>query len=330
MDKPVRIGILGAARINRAALIRPAANVPQVEVAAIAARDKDRAEKQARKFGVPKVFGSYADLLADRDIDAVYIPLPNGLHCEWTIRALEAGKHVLCEKPIANNADEAAEMAAAAERTGLVLAEAMHLRYHAIHERLAAILEAGTLGSPRHAEAHVCFIIANKKDIRWQFSLGGGALMDLGVYAVMNLRRMAREEPEVVEATAKVGPPNVDRWIDARMRFPSGATGRVLTSMWGRPIVDGAHFIDGSDAKLVLNDRIGLFNKIDVYKDGRRVSREKIKNEPSTYERQLVAFALAVQNGEPMLTGPDHFIPNMRVIDAIYRAAGLPARGKKE
>lgn len=302
--------------------------MPEVQVAAIAARDKARAEKQASKFGIPKVFGSYGDLLADPDIDAVYIPLPNALHCEWSIRALEAGKHVLCEKPIANNADEADQMATAAERAGRVLAEAMHLRFHAIHERLAEILDAGTLGTLKHVEAHVCFVIANGKDIRWQFALGGGALMDLGVYAVMNARRMAREEPEVVEATAKTGPTNVDRWIDARLRFPSGATGRILTSMWGRPFVDGAHFIEGAEAKLVLNDRIGLFDKIDVYKNGKRQLREKIKNEPTTYERQLAAFARAVQHGEPMLTGASHFLPNMRVIDAIYRAAGLPPRGK--
>lgn len=329
MTKPLRIGVLGAARITANALVKPARKTPvDVEVYALAARDRDRAAKQAAKLGIPKVHDSYQSLLADPDIEAIYNPLPNSLHCEWSIRAMEAGKHVLCEKPIANNADEAVQMAEVSRRTSRILGEAMHMRYHPVHERIPQILDSGDLGDLLHAEAHACFIIANGKDIRWQYSLGGGALMDLGVYPVMNIRYMIREEPVVVSATAKVASANVDRWLEARLRFPCGATGRILTSMWGWPLAEGEHFIEGSKAKLLVNDRIGLFNKLDLIKDGKRVWREPMSNSPSTYERQLAAFVRAVRHGEPMLTGPDHFIPNMRVIDAIYRAAGLTPRGK--
>ena len=148
-DRPLRIGILGAARIAPMALCRPAREVEGVEVVAIAARDAARAQQFAAKHGIAKVHASYDALLADDAIDAIYNPLPNGLHAEWTIRALEAGKHVLCEKPIASNAAEAAQMAEAAERTGRVLMEAFHWRYH----RLAALMREVVLtevGEFRH------------------------------------------------------------------------------------------------------------------------------------------------------------------------------------
>jgi predicted dehydrogenase len=122
--EPLRIGILGAARIAPMALVRPARSVPEAAVAAVAARDEARARRFAARHGVPRVHRGYAELLADPEIDAVYNPLPNALHCEWTIRALEAGKHVLCEKPLAANADEARRMAEAASRAGRVLVEA--------------------------------------------------------------------------------------------------------------------------------------------------------------------------------------------------------------
>ena len=133
---PLRIGTLGAARIAPAALVRPARAVADAELTAVAARDPQRAEKFAAQARVPKVHRSYDDLLADPDLDAIYNPLPNGLHAEWTLKALAAGKHVLCEKPFTANATEAEEVAAAAERSGLVVMEAFHYRYHPLAQRL--------------------------------------------------------------------------------------------------------------------------------------------------------------------------------------------------
>ena len=139
----VRIGVLGAARIAPAALLKPAQKVTQAEVVAIAARDRGRAEKFASKHGVPNVFADYTALINAPDVDAIYNPLPNGLHAQWTTAALEAGKHVLCEKPLTANAAEAEHLAAVARRTGLVLMEAFHWRYHPLAQRMVEIVRGG-------------------------------------------------------------------------------------------------------------------------------------------------------------------------------------------
>lgn len=329
MSSTVRIGVLGAARIVKQALIAPAGNVPEVSVTAIAARHPERAGREAARLGIGKVHESYEALLADPEIDAVYVPLPNSLHAKWSIRAMEAGKHVLCEKPIASNEAEAQQMADVAERKGLVLAEAMHSRYHALCDRIAEILATGEIGEVRHVEAQACFLIFPKNDIRWQYELGGGALMDLGVYAIAVLRSLARMEPmEVTEALAKTASPNVDRWVDAHLRFPNGATGRVLTSLWGWPWLAGVAWVEGSHGKLVVHNPYGpqLFNKLELTVDGKKRT-ERVPKLPDTYTGQLRAFVAAILRGEPIRTGPSHFLPNMRVIDAIYRRAGLPLRG---
>src|SRR5215212_2503761 len=145
----VRLGVLGAARIAPAAVVKPARNSAEAEVVGIAARDRARADAFATKHGIPRVFDTYADLLADPDIDAIYNPLPNGLHAQWTIAALEAGKHVLCEKPFTANAKEAEDVAAVATRTGLVVMEAFHYRYHPLAARMLEIVESGELGTVR-------------------------------------------------------------------------------------------------------------------------------------------------------------------------------------
>src|SRR6202035_2695650 len=207
----LRIGTLGSSRISHPALIEPAASVPEVIVASVAARDLPRAEAYALRHGLEKAYGSYQELLADPDIDAVYNPLPNGLHGVWTIRALEAGKHVLCEKPFTANADEAEQVAAAAERTGLVVMEAFHWRYHPLAARVLEIIQRGDLGAVRHVEATIGFPLLKPGDIRWQLNLAGGATMDAGCYAVHLVRTFAGAEPTVVRATARERSPGVDR-----------------------------------------------------------------------------------------------------------------------
>ena len=157
----------------------------------MAARDATRARAFATKHAIPVVRDSYDALLADPDVDAVYNPLPNGLHALWTIRALEAGKHVLCEKPFTANAAEAEHVAATADRTGLVVMEAFHWRYHPLATRMLEIVNGGQLGRVRHIETWMCFPLFKRDDIRWQLDLAGGALMDAGCYAVHMLRTLA-------------------------------------------------------------------------------------------------------------------------------------------
>jgi predicted dehydrogenase len=324
----VRIGCLGAARIAPAALTKPAAANGEVDVVAVAARDKERAGAFAAKHGIPVVHDSYDALLADPDVDAVYNPLPNGLHALWTIRALDAGKHVLCEKPFTANTVEAERVAAAAERTGLVVMEAFHWRYHPLAQRMVDVVNSGELGTVKRIETWMCFPLFKRADIRWQLDLAGGALMDAGCYAVHMLRTLAAAEPEVVSAEAKLRSPGVDRVMRADVRFADGRTGRINASMWSTNVLKMAARVEGDRGSLRVFNPLApqYFHRFTVTTDGRK-RREHVKG-GSTYSYQLAAFAGAVLRGEPTLTPPADSIATMRVIDDIYRSAGLqPRRG---
>jgi predicted dehydrogenase len=323
----VRIGTLGAARITPMALLRPARAVPEVRVAAVAARDAARAARFARKHGIPRVHASYDALLADPEIDAVYNPLPNGLHCEWTIRALGAGKHVLCEKPLAANADEAVRMAAAAAESGRLLVEAFHWRHHPLAARMQAILAEGALGPVRHVEATMCIPLLLPGDIRYRWDLAGGATMDVGCYTISMVRFLAGAEPEVVRAEARLSSPQVDRWMRADLRFPDGRTGRITCSLFSSTLVRLQAIARGERGEMrVLNPFVPqFFHRLRVRTpEGTR--SERVPSEP-TYTHQLRAFAAAVRGERPIGPGPDDAIANMRVIDAVYDAAGLKRRG---
>jgi predicted dehydrogenase len=326
-DTTLRIGILGAARIAPMALVRPSRQVPNAAVVAVAARDPIKAQAFATKHGIPNVHPSYDALLADPTIDAVYNPLPNSLHCEWTIRALEAGKHVLCEKPIAANLNEAQRMAEAAQRTGRVLVEAFHWRYHPLAARMRAIIDSGELGAVRHIEAHMCIPLLLPGDIRYRLDLAGGATMDTGCYPISIVRFLAGAEPDVVRAAARLSSPGVDRAMRADLRFADGTTGRITCALLSAVLVRVSARVRGERGEMaVLNPVVPqFFNWITVRTaSGRR--RERIAGD-ATYTYQLRAFVAAVHQGHAVPTGPDHGIANMRIIDEIYRKAGLHPRG---
>lgn len=322
----IRIGILGAARIAPLALVNPAKGNAEVVVAAVAARDVSRAQSFATKHGIGRVHGSYDTLIADPDIDAVYNPLPNGMHGRWTRAALSAGKHVLCEKPFTANAAEARQIAATAAESGKVVMEAFHYRYHPLTLRIEEIIASGELGTLRRVEATMCFPLPKFSDIRYNYSLAGGATMDAGCYAVHMVRTFGRATPEVVSAQAKLRDPQVDRAMAAELRFAEGHTGRVRTSMWSRRLLDMSAKVIGDDGELrVLNPVVPqLFHRLTVKSSsGRRVERLSRR---ASYAYQLDAFAAAVLRGQPVKTSPEDAVENMTVIDAIYRAAGLPVR----
>jgi predicted dehydrogenase len=323
----VRIGVLGAARITPAAVIHPARRLEEASVRSIASRDVERATRFASKNGVPRVASSYEALLEDPDIDAVYNPLPNGLHARWTLAALEAGKHVLCEKPLTANSAEAREVAAAASRTGLVVMEAFHYRYHPLARRMRAIVESGELGTLRHVEASFCFPLPVFSNIRYQYDLGGGAMMDAGCYTVHMVRLLGCGEPKVVSAAAKLRAPEVDRAMMAELVFPGGHTGRVTCSLWSSSVLRFDAGATGERGRLrVLNPLAPqTWHRLTVHADGgKRV--ERLTRRP-TYDFQLEAFCGAVLRGEPVLTPPSDSVANMTVIDGVYSAAGLKPRG---
>jgi predicted dehydrogenase len=273
------------------------------------------------------VHDSYADLVADPDLDAIYNPLPNGLHAEWTIAALEAGKHVLCEKPFTANAKEAEDVAAVASRTGLVVMEAFHYRYHPLAQRMRDIVDSGELGTTQRVETALCFPLPKFSDIRYQYDLAGGATMDVGTYTVHMARLVGREEPEVVSAEPKLRTRDVDRAMRAQLKFPSGHTGQITCSMWSTWVLQTTVKVIGDRGELyVINPTAPqVWHRFRV-RSGGTSRTEKFPRKP-TYEYQLEAFCAAVLRGEPTLTPPADSIANMRVLDAIYLAAGMTPRG---
>ncbi len=322
---PVRIGVLGAARIAPSALIRPARHVEDAEVVAVAARDPQRAATFAAKHGIARTVASYDELVTDPDIDAVYNPLPNGLHGRWTMAAVAAGKHVLCEKPFTADAAEA-RVVAGAVPGGLVVMEAFHYRYHPVFRRARQLLDEGAVGKVRRIETWLCFPLPMFKDIRYQLALAGGATMDAGCYAIHMARHLAGSEPEVVAARASFRSPGVDRAMQADLRFGPDTTGRVTCSMWSRRLLHVGFHVAGDDGELRVFNPVGpnVYHRLSLRgPGGRRV--EHLSRRP-TYEFQLEAFCRAVAGGEPPITDVADAIANMEVIDAVYRHAGLEPR----
>lgn len=315
------IGTLGAARIAPAALMAPVRRLPDVRVTAVAARQRERAEHFARRHQIERVYDSYEQLIHAPDIDAIYIPLPNSLHREWTLRALRAGKHVLCEKPFAATADEAEEMAAAAHESGRVLMEAFHNLYHPLAARIKAIVDGGELGTLRRVESHFCTPIWRPNDIRFRADLAGGATMDLGCYSIRLLRFVTGAEPEVTGATAQWTASGVDRTMDARLAFPGGVQGRVLCSFLSRHLVRVSLSAYGERGELhVLNPVLPHFFHRVTVRTATGTRSERIPG-GATYDYQLRAFAAAIRHGAPVLTDAADAVRTMRVVDACYARA---------
>jgi predicted dehydrogenase len=325
-EAPIRIGILGAAQIAPSALIAPARDNDEVVVAAVAARDASRAQAFAAKHGIARVHDSYESLIADPNLDAVYNPLPNGLHGKWTRAALYAGKHVLCEKPFTANADEARDIAALAAESDRVVMEAFHYRYHPLTLRVEELIAAGEIGKLERVDVAFCFPLPKFSDIRYNYSLAGGATMDAGCYAVHMARTFGGSTPEVVSAQAKLRDPRVDRAMTAELRFPAGHTGRVRCSMWSSDLLRLSARVIGDRGELrVLNPILPqAFHRLSIRSaGGKRVERFPRR---ASYDYQLDAFAASVLRGAPVRTTPEDAVENLTVIDAVYRAAGLPIR----
>lgn len=327
-EQPIRIGTLGAATITPMALIRPARRVPRANVVAVAARNPEKAAAFATKHGIPTVHADYAALIADPGIDAVYNPLPNSLHAEWTIAAVAAGKHVLCEKPFASNAAEAVDMAAAARVHSRAVMEAFHWRYHPLAARMREILTGGDIGDVEHYEVQFCIPLPPMRpDIRYDFGLAGGATMDLGCYAINMIRFLAGAEPTVEWAQAKLSSAQVDQQMLAELAFRDGRSARFRVSMWGWPPLRMAIDVRGTHGTMHVFNPLQpkIYNRIKL--DTQTGTRAEHVRGRFTYEHQLEAFCDAILDGEKFPTTPEDAISNMRVIDAVYEAAGLDARG---
>lgn len=227
--KPLRIGVIGTAAIARA-FIAAVAPSDRIKVAAVASRDSAKAEAYAREVGIPRAFGSYEALLADRDIDAVYNPLPNSLHAEWSIKAAAAGKHILCEKPLATSGAEARAMFDAARKHGVQLVEAYPYLAQAQTQKALELVRSGTIGRLHLVRTSFAVPFSDATNIRLKPDLAGGSLMDAGSYALSFLRVIAGERPSRVHAFARWADTGVDRTLAATIDFPSGLIGQISSS----------------------------------------------------------------------------------------------------
>jgi xylose dehydrogenase (NAD/NADP) len=231
MTKKLRWGVVSTANIGRVA-VNPAIHASSNgELVAVASRNDGAAAAFAEAAGIPRHYGTYQGLLDDEAVDALYVPLPNGLHREWVIRAAEAGKHVLCEKPLAVTAADCREMERAAEANGVKLMEAFMYRFHPQTERVLELIAQGAVGDLRSIRSTFSFRLTRPDDIRWSAELGGGALMDVGCYCVNVSRTMAGAEPVEVQAWAVWGPSGVDEQLAGTLRFDNGVLAQFDCSL---------------------------------------------------------------------------------------------------
>jgi len=323
--RPIRFGILGAARIAPDALIKAAQNVPDANVVAVAARDPKRAREFADAHSIPRVLATYDDLVNDPELDVIYNPLPNSLHCEWTIAALRAGKHVLCEKPLASNAVEAERMAQAADETGKILGEAFHYRYHPLADRIRALMTDGTLGRLVHVEGNFSVPIP-ETNIRFDWSLAGGATMDLGCYPLHMIRYFSGLAASVVSARAETGPKNIDIAMDVDLELAGGVAAKMSCAMKKDSPLRASFMARGDRGELRVTNPIAPHRGHQlIVKTGAGEKTETVPGDP-TFTHQLRAFIKAVRGEAKFPTDGTEGIINMRVIDDVYRAAGLPPR----
>jgi D-xylose 1-dehydrogenase (NADP+, D-xylono-1,5-lactone-forming) len=314
MSAALRWGILSTANITRKLL-----DSGHGSFVAVASRSADRAEAFAREHGVTRAHGSYEALLSDPEVDAVYVPLPNALHVEWSVRALEAGKHVLCEKPMSRRPEEVQRAFDVAEREGRVLAEAFMWRHHPQLARARELIADGAVGRLRLIRASFAFAAADPQDIRLQGDLDGGGLMDVGCYCVSGCRALAGAEPERVQAEQAIGGNGVDVAMVATLRFPGDVLATLDCGLALAPR-DELEAV-GDEGSLFLDDPWhGREAVIEVRRpDG---STERVETGPAnSYALELQNFEAAVRgDGEPLL-GRDDALGQARTIAALYASA---------
>lgn len=324
MTDKLRWGIMGTARIVRKTI--PALQeTKNGEVVGIASRTEERAREYADKHGIPQAFGSYEALLASPDIDAIYLPLPNALHLEWILKSLDAGKHVLSEKPLAMNAAEVAEIARKAEETGLKVLEGFMYRFHPRFERLQELLGAGTVGKLTFVHVGHSFEAGGDDNIRWYTGLGGGALFDAGCYCVNVGRMVVGEEPQKVAAFGNYREANDEGYVDTSvagmLRFPGGATTLFDTGV----NLERRNFLEltGTEGRLVLENPFSLLEEDSVIEEhhyGQDTVYHDIKGE-NHFVRMGKHFADSVLNGTPLRYDLQDAVHNASVLVALDKAA---------
>jgi len=316
MAPAVKWGILSTADINRR-LIPGAHASPKVDLIAVASRDRGRAEDYAREWQIERAYGSYDELLADRDVEAVYNPLPNTMHAEWSIKALEAGKHVLCEKPFSRHVDEVEASFDAAERNDRLLSEAFMFRHNPQTARLRELATGGAIGELRLVRSAFSYGLYDTDNIRLQTDVEGGALMDVGCYCVSGSRLLGGE-PESVYASAWFGETGTDWVFTATMRFP----GDVLAIFdCGTALVERDELeAIGSEGSLFLDDPWHC--TVPVIEVRREDGVERIELEPvDSYRLELENMSDAIRGEGELLLGRADAVAQARAVEALHDSA---------
>jgi xylose dehydrogenase (NAD/NADP) len=312
----VRLGIVSTADINRKVI--PGAHASdKIELVAVASREQRRADEYARQWDIPRAYGSYEALLEDPEVDAVYISLPNTMHREWSIRSLEAGKHVICEKPFSRHPEDVEEAFAAAERTGRLLTEAFMYRHNPQTARLGELARDGAIGDLRVIRTAFSYALYDVDNIRLRTDVDGGSLMDVGCYCVSGSRLLAGE-PESVYGQAYVGPTGTDWVFAGALRFPGDVLavfdcGTCLTERDELEVV-------GSEGSLFLDDPWHC--NVPVIEIRRTDGVERVElDRVDSYRLELENLADAMAGEAPLLLGREDALGQARTIDALFRSA---------
>jgi xylose dehydrogenase (NAD/NADP) len=316
----LRWGILSTANIGRKVVTPAIQAASGCSVVSVASRAKEKAEGYAAELEIPKTYSSYEALLEDPEVDAIYNPLPNSLHLPWTVKALQAGKHVLCEKPLGLNAEECREMARAAEAADRVLMEAFMYRFHDRTKQLLELTQQGTLGALRLIRARFAFTVSDSGNIRLDPELGGGALMDVGCYCINVARTLAGAEPLRVCAQA-TWVQGVDKTLTATITFPNNLVAQIDCALDqprfekvevfgsnGYCEVDSAFLPGVGDATLTLTLREGDVQQITT-------------SGHNQYQRMVEHFSECVMQRKPVLYSPLEAAQNLAVIESLYQSA---------
>ena len=318
MTEPLRVGILSTAKIADA-ILTGARLAAGAEVVAVASRDGGRAEAYAAEKGIPRAHGSYEALLADADVEAVYVPLPNSMHLPWAVKALEAGKHVLCEKPLSRRAADVEAAFDAAERAGRILMEAFMWRYHPATEKVVSLVGEGAVGELRVVRAAFGFTLHPEADnVRWSGELEGGALMDVGCYCVSALRLLAGE-PERVSAELVDGGDGVDARLAGLARFGGDVLGTFDCS-FDVPYRAAIEVVGSTGTIASLDPWHGRSPAVRILRED--AAPEEVPVEAADpYARELDDLARAVREGGAPRLGREDAVGQARTIEALYRAA---------
>jgi D-xylose 1-dehydrogenase (NADP+, D-xylono-1,5-lactone-forming) len=330
--RKLRWGVLSTARIADAQ-VRAISMSNNSELAAIASRTLSLAEDWAKQRNVPHAFGSYEEMLASDLIDAVYIGLPNGLHKEWAIKALQNGKHVLCEKPLASNAAEVREIIAAADGTGLKAMEAFMYRFHPQIERMRQLLTSGAIGELKVIRASFGFFLDIPDDVRWSLDLAGGVLMDMGCYCVNVSRIIGGGNPSSVTAHEILTPGGVDATLVGTMKFPNGILATLDCSFRTGIVLQQALSVSGTEGHLSLSDPFHsdeepvtiTIDKASQIDNGGPIEIMEIPG-VNHYHIMLEHFADAVLNDHPVAYTLQDSLGNMQTIDALKESARIGKR----